>query len=224
VDPDIAKIIGNPYASPAPPPPPPPEEVPQWPAPKPKPGSLFVIFPGFILLLVGYLASNVFAIADLYHVGFGPNGQFIPSPLAGVCTTPLLQWLFYVVTASAAIGGCLMVGSQRFNPSAIVIFVMCPIVGLVFLVGAPLRMVGRFATAAAVAYLVVGTCLAGAGVSRLVSLYGRINDDGAPIIASLLTEIGLALFAGGLIKLWRSGAFSSGALDSAQGGIAAARS
>ncbi|MCI0358120.1 MAG: hypothetical protein L0211_06540 [Planctomycetaceae bacterium] len=218
MDSDIARIIGNPYASPAPTPEPAPAEQ-----PKPQPGSLAIIFPGFILLLVGYLTSNVFAVADLYHVGFGPQGEFIPSPFASAFTTPLAQWLFYAVAAGAAIAGCVVVGSQKFNPMAVVIFVMCPIVGLVFLAGAPLRMAGRFATPIAVVYLAVGTCLAGAGIMRLVSLYGQTINDAAPMLASILTEVGLALLVGGLVKLWRSGAFSAPAAASAQGDLAAAR-
>jgi hypothetical protein len=221
MDPDIAKILANPYASPAAAPPPPPAPAEQS---TPRHGSLACIIPGFLLLLVGYLASNFFAIADLYHVGFGPNGQFIPSPLAGVCTTPFLQWLFYGLAASAAIAGCVLVGSQNHNSLAIVCYIMCPLVALVFLAGMPLRIAGRFAGPIATIYLALGTCLAGAGLMRLIGLYGRPNLDFEPMLASLLAEAGLAMVCGALLKLWRSGAFSAPATSQTESKWAAARS
>jgi len=219
MDPDIAKILANPYASPTPDASP----APVQPAAS-QHGSLACIIPGFLLLLVGYLASNVLAIADLYHVGFGPDGQFIPSPLAGVFTTPFLQWLFYALTASAAIAGCVLVGSQNFNPMVVVCYVMCPLVGLVFLLGLPLRIAGRFAAPIATIYLAIGTCLAGAGLMRLVSLYGRPNLEFEPMLASLLAESGVALLAGGILKLWHSGVLREPAIARAESDLVGARS
>jgi hypothetical protein len=221
MDPEIARIIGNPYASPAATPEAPP--APAEPA-KPQHGSLACIFPGFLLLLVGYLASNVLAVADLYHVGFGPDGEFIPSPFSVVLTTPFLQRLFYALTASAAIAGCVLIGSQNFNPMAVVCYVMCPLVGLVFLVGLPLRIAGRFALPIATIYLTIGTCLAGAGLMQLINLYGRSNLEFEPMLASLLMEAGLALLCGALLKLWRSGAFSAPPIAQADNNLAGARS
>lgn len=221
MDPEIAKILANPYASPAevaePAPQPAAPVVPQF-------GSLAIVFPGVLLLLVGYLASNLFALGDIFGLGFGPEGKPIPSPLAGVLTTPGQQWLFYAVAGAAAIVGAVMVGSQNFSPAAAVCYFMCPIAALAMIVGMPLRMAGRFATPIATIYLAIGTCLAGAGVMRLVNLYGQHGLDFEPMQASFMAQGGLALLAGGVLKLWHCGAFSGTEPTAPQGSLSAAGS
>ena len=121
-------------------------------------------------------------------------------------------------------GGAVMIGSQPFNPLVVVCYVMCPLVGLVFLVGLPLRIAGRFAVPIATIYLAIGACLAGAGRMQLISLYGRPNLEFEPMLASLLTEAGLALLCGALLKLWRCGAFSAPAIAQADSNLAGAGS
>lgn len=216
MDPDIARITGNPYASPAALPEPPPVE--QAPA---REGTIGLIIAGVALLLMGYFTSNLFAIDDLYGIGLGPRGQ---SPLAGVFTTPAQQWLFYVLTASAAAAGCVLFGSQRFHSAMAVIFFFCPIATLVFVAGYPLRTARRFAIPISTAYLAIGTCLAGAGVMRLINLYGRPDLGLEPFLASLLTEAGAAMVAGAVLKLWSSGALSSVVIPQTQGDLASVRS
>jgi hypothetical protein len=172
---------------------------------KPKLGSLSIIAVGFGLLLIGYLSSNVFAIADLYQVGFGPDGEVIPSPFAAFFgDKPAAQWLFYAVCASAAIGGCILIGSQNFNPLVGVIFVMCPLVGLVFLVATPLRIARKYVVPVAAIYLMIGTCLAGVGLLRMIGLYGQAGLNFEPILASLMLQIGLAMLGGAMLKLART--------------------
>ena len=168
---------------------------------RPQHGSLAIIFAGFGLLLVGYLASNIFAIFDLYHIGIGPDGEPIPSPLAELCPTPEFLWLFYGFFACATITGCLMIGSQNFNPLVAVIFFMCPIVGLVFLAATPLRMVRKHVVPVAAIYLMIGTCLAGVGLMRMIGLYGQFGHDFQPILASLMFQAGLSMLAGAMLKL-----------------------
>jgi hypothetical protein len=100
-----------------------------------------------------------------------------------------------------------MIGSQNFNPMAVVMYMLCPIVGLVFLAATPLRVARRWAVPIATVYLGLGTCLAGAGVMRLINLYGQPNLILEPLIASLMTEVGYALLGGAILKLWLGGAF-----------------
>lgn len=225
MDPDIARILAasspapNPYASPSAAP-----QAQQTAEPvAPRQGSLAIIIPGFLLLLVGYLTSNLFAVGDLYGLGYGPGGEPIPSPLAEVFKTPMQQGLFYAITAAATIAGCIMIGSQNFNPMAAVMYMLCPIVGLVFLVAMPLRVARRWAIPIATIYLGLGTCLAGAGVLRLINLYGQPDLTLEPLLASLMTEIGYALLFGGLLKLWLGGALTS-AEPVANAGLTPARS
>jgi hypothetical protein len=203
-NPDSA--LANPYASPAAAPDF--SLLPAEPA-APRPGSLVIIILGFFLLLVGYAVSNALAIGDLYGLGMAPEGEKIPSPLAELCSTPFELWLFYAATAGATVAGCLLIGSQNANPMAIVCYVMCPIAGLVFLLGMPLRLAGRRGQSFATIYLGVGTCLAGDGILRLIHLYGQPGVTFEPILASLMTEAGLALAAGGLLKLVWMGTFST---------------
>jgi len=59
---------------------------------------------------------------------------------------------------------------------------------------------------------------------RLVSLYGRPNLDFEPMLASLPAEAGLALVAGGLLKLWHSGVLSEAAMPRAESDLAGVRS
>lgn len=190
-----ADYFANPYAAPQDAPIV--AEVVETPA---RPGSLGLILGGFVLLLVGYLTSNLFAIADLYGLGMGPGGQQIPSPLAGVFTTPLEQWLFYLLTASAFIAGAVMLSSQRWNPLAAVCYIMCPIAGAVYFVGWPLRSVQRYAEQVAAVYLLVGSALAFTGGTRMFLLYGNPRGNFAPVIASLMTEVGVALMVGAFLK------------------------
>src|SRR5688572_6612578 len=144
----------NPYASPVP------ENRPAAAAaPAEKPGSLGVFFAGFILLLGGYFTSNIFLIADLYHVPFGPNGKVIASPFAETFSTAPQQWMLYAACAAAFVAGVVMIGSQRFNPMTFVAYIMCPLVGLIYLIASPLRMVQKHADVVSAVYLLIGSCL-----------------------------------------------------------------
>jgi hypothetical protein len=166
-------------------------------------GSLAMVFGGFFLVLLGYFTSNLFLIGDLYKVGMGPDGQSISSPFALFATTPVEQWLLYALCASAFIAGAVMIGSQRFNPLAVVIYVMCPLVGAIYMVATPLRIVsGKYAELVAALYLLVGSCLAFTGITRLFLLYGRPGQEFAPILASMMAEVGLTLIVGAVVKFW----------------------
>jgi hypothetical protein len=195
----LADRVPNPYASPG---------LERTPAPAPtKPttavGSLAMVFGGFILVLAGYFTSNLFLIGDLYKIGMGPEGKPIASPFALLGTTPVEQWLLYALCASAFIAGAVMIGSQRFNPMAVVCYVMCPLVGAIYLVGSPLRIAPKkYAEIVAAVYLLGGSCLAFTGVTRLFLLYGRTGQEMAPILASMMTEVGLALILGAIVKFW----------------------
>jgi hypothetical protein len=194
----FADAAQNPYASPS-------LEASSAPvetAPSPTPGSLAIIFPGFVLLLVGYFMSNLLLIGDLYHIGMGPQGQVVASPLAAICRTAPEQWLLYVLCAAAFVAGAVMIGSQRFNPMAVVCYVMCPIVGAIYLVGSPLRMAVKYAEIVATLYLLVGSCLAFTGLTQLLRLHQQSNNGFAPIAASMMTEAGLALVVGAALKYW----------------------
>src|SRR5262245_375347 len=164
----FADAFENPYASPSSTPKAPPAPAP---AAKAKPGSLAIIFPGFILLLVGYLCSNLFLISDLYQVGFGPGGKVIPSPFAMAFQTPAQQWMVYLATASAFVAGAVMFGSQRFNPITVVCYMMCPLAGAIFLIASPLRIVQKYAEPVAAIYLLIGSCLVFTGATRMFLLY-----------------------------------------------------
>ena len=195
----LADLFVNPYSSPQP------EPVAAEVVSAPdKPGSLGLIMGGFVLLLLGYLASNLLAIADLYGLGMGPHGQQTPSPLAGVFTTPLQQWAFYIVSGSAFVAGAVMLGSQRMNPLAMVCYVMCPIAGLAFAVGWPLRAVKKFSDGLATIYLLVGSSLAFTGGTRLFLLYGNSGGSFEPVLASIMTQAGVALMIGAMLKFCSS--------------------
>jgi hypothetical protein len=204
-----ADFFANPYASPQDAPP----IVAEVASPPEKPGSLGIILGGFVLLLVGYITS-VLAIADLYGLGMGPDGQPTPSPLAEVFTSPIQQWLFYVLTGSTFVAGAVMLGSQRMNPLAMVCYAMCPIAGLAFAAGWPLRAVKKFAEPVAALYLLVGSALAFTGGTQLFLLFGKSNGSFQPVLASLLALVGVALMVGAGIKFMYSGA--SGQAPAAQ--------
>jgi hypothetical protein len=170
-------------------------------AAKTKHGSLAIVFAGFLLVLGGYFTSNIFLIADLYHVPFGPNGKVLSSPFAATFSTPAQQWMLYGACAAATIAGCIMVGSQAFNPLAAVAYIMCPLMAGIYLVASPLRIAQKWAFPVATFYLAVGSCLAGTGIIRLGNLYGQPGSGFEPVGASMLTEVGLALFVGAVVKL-----------------------
>jgi hypothetical protein len=171
-----------------------------------KPGSVVIILLGLVLVLVGYLASNLFMISNLYQVGFGPDGQVVPSPFVAAGTTPLVQWLIYAAFAAAFVGGAVMIGSQPFNPMAIVCYMMCPLVSLIFIVGWPLRVVRRYVEAVAGFYLLVGSALVFTGATRMFLLYGKAAGDSfEPVAASMMTQAGLALVVGAMVKFALNG-------------------
>jgi hypothetical protein len=155
-------------------------------------------------LLVGYLAGNIFAVFDIYQIGMGPDGEPVPSPLSELCPTPALQWLFYGLCAAATVAGCILLGSQNFNPLCAVIFFMCPIAGLVFLFASPLRMARKHAVGVAAVYLMIGTCLAGVGLTKLIGLYGQPGLEFQPMLFSLMFQAGLAMLGGAMLKLART--------------------
>jgi hypothetical protein len=203
----LANQFPNPYASP---------QAATAPAAKPatpanKPGNIGIVLGGFVLLFAGYIISNIFVISDLYHMPMGPDKEFIPSPFSPLFTTPAQQWTFYVVCAAAFVAGAVMIGSQNFNPIVVVAYVMCPIVGMIYLVASPLRMVQRYADVVAAGYLLVGSCLAFTGATRLFLLYGTRTDGFAPILASMMTEVGLAFIAGAGLKFLFSGSSTAAA-------------
>jgi hypothetical protein len=196
----LADNISNPYTSPrasgAP--------LPAPAAPVTKPGSIGIVLGGFVLLLLGYFTSNLFLISDLYHIGMGPDGKAIPSPLAAVFTTAPQQWGMYALCAAAFVAGAVMIGSQRFNPMAVVCYVMCPLVGMIYLIASPLRIVKKNAELVAALYLLVGSCLAISGITQLLRLYGQNGGGFAPIAASMMTEAGLAFVVGSALKFMAS--------------------
>ena len=192
----LADLADNPYASPSTVALP----VPAAPAADTRPGSLVLIIFGFVLVIAGYLTSSFFLISDLYHVGFGPGGKEIPSPFAPMFSTPALQWMLYLAAASAFVAGAVMIGSQRFNPLAVVAYVMCPLIGIIHLVGAPLRIAKKYAEVVATVYLLIGSCLVFTGATQMFRLYGLADPGLAPVGASLLTEVGLAFVVGAALK------------------------
>ena len=193
-----ADLVANPYASPEfAPAEAPAKETPQH-------GSVALIMTGFVLLLVGYLTSNLFAIADLYGLGMGPEGEVIPSPLSLVFTTPFQRWMFYVVSGAAFVVGAVLLGSQRFNPVTVVCYVMCPLAGLAFLVASPLREIQKFAEPVAAIYLLIGSALAFTGITQLYLLYGTNNGSFVSVLASMMTQVGTAMILGALLKFWRA--------------------
>jgi hypothetical protein len=210
----LADSASNPYASPAP----------VVTAEKPKEelkvnmGSVGIILGGLVLMLVGYLTSNLFLMSDLYHIGMGPDGKEMPSPFAAALTSPAQLWLVYILCASACVVGAVMIGSQAFNPITAVCYIMCPLAAVVCLVGAPLRIAKKYATAVATIYLGIGSCLACTGAMRLVQLYQLPNNEFEPVLASMLTEAGLALVLGAIVKFWRctpsAAAINAAAADS----------
>ena len=168
-----------------------------------KSGSFAIVSLGFVLLLGGYFVSNFFMISDLYQVGFGPNGEVIPSPFAANFHTPFQQWMLYGVSALATIAGLVMIGSQRFNSIVAVCYIMCPLVAIAYLVGWPLRTV-QTAVAVVAVYIAFGSCLTAVGIMRLVDLYGQPSGASGAFTGSMMTQAGLALALGALLKLWRS--------------------
>ncbi len=210
----LPNFAENPYASPQTNCPPPPN----IPAAAAKPGSVGMVLGGLVLMLVGYLASNLFLISDLYHLGFGPNGEAIPSPLGMAVQSPAQLWMIYAGFAAAFVAGAVMMGSQGFNPVTIVCYVMCPLAAFVYFAGLPLRSARKYAEAVATIYLVIGSCLVCTGATRLFLLYGQPADDFAPVTASMMTEVGLALVVGSLLKFWR---IAPARHDSSEGVIAA---
>jgi hypothetical protein len=192
----FADVIPNPYVSP---------RLETAPASAPvaavaKPGSIGMILGGFVLVLVGYLMSNIFVISDLYHVGFGPDGKVIPSPFASVFSTAPQQWTLYFVCATAFIAGAVMIGSQPFNPLVVVCYVMCPLVGMIYLIATPLRIAKKYAEPIAAAYLLIGSCLVFTGATRMFLLYGQAAGGFAPVAASMMTEAGMALVLGSALR------------------------
>jgi hypothetical protein len=197
----------NPYASP---------RLESGPAPSPptpvaKPGSLVIILVGFMLVLGGYLTSNLFLISDLYQVGFGPDGKVLSSPFAAAFSTPGQQWMLYAACAAAFIAGAIMVGSQPFNPMAVVCYAMCPLICFIFIVAWPLRVVQKYADAVAAFDLLVGSSLLFTGATRMFLLYGQRGGGFEPVAASMMTEAGLALMLGSALKFYMSSSRASSA-------------
>jgi hypothetical protein len=170
-----------------------------------RPGSIGITVGGFVLLLLGYFASNLFVISDLYHIGFGPDGKVIPSPLASIASTAPQQWMLYAACAAAFVTGAVMIGSQSFNPLVAVCYIICPVVGIIYLVATPLRIVKKYAEPVAALYLLVGSCLVITGATQLLRLYGHATGGFAPVAASMMTEAGLAIVVGSALKFLVSG-------------------
>jgi hypothetical protein len=103
-----------------------------------------------------------------------------------------------------------MIGSQPFNPTAIVCYMMCPLICMIFVVAWPLRVVRRYVEAVAACYLLVGSALLFTGATRLFLLYGNAGGSFEPVLASMMTEAGLAMVVGAMVKIALAGSPAAG--------------
>jgi hypothetical protein len=170
-----------------------------------------VVFAGGLLLIVGHF-FGMLAVADLYRVDMGPERQsvssaeagFRPSPLSQFAATPFQLWCVYVAATALVVLAMIMVGSQPMTGDVAIIYLFCPLALAAATVGWTLRQAKRIAVPAATVYVGLGVCLIGVGAFWLVELWGARQGDGNALIAAFGVQAGLALVAGGLVKIWRT--------------------
>ena len=156
------------------------------------------IFCGTVLLLLGYIASDIFVISDLYHIS-----EFTPTPLSAALTTSSQQWGGYAIATAILVWGAVLIGSAPFNSQAMICYIMCPIAAAACLIGSPLRAAQKYARQVAFVYVSIGVCVAVSGIMQLLALYGQFDAGLSPITASVLAQVGIILSASGVLRLWR---------------------
>lgn len=148
---------------------------------------------GMVLLFVGYFGSLVMAFQIYAAEGMGPfEGVFAHSYQE--------IWLLSFAMLVATTGG-ILVGGNRFESMLAVVYIMCPLIGVSFGIGCPLRLAkNKWILPVSAIYLIGGMALAGACITFLTKAYGTENF--AAIGAVLGTVVGLAMALGALLKLW----------------------
>ena len=162
-------------------------------------GSGAAVFFGGLMTLVGYLASNVFCMFDLFETG--PNGQHIPSPFQMWFTSPEEMWCVYAGCSIVLITGMLMVASQPWKPACGVVYVFYPVVAFTFLVFTPLR--AMRSSLLADVYRTLGAALAAAGGFALWQAYEGAAMPIHPMFASIFLQVGLVAVIAGSLSLRR---------------------
>ena len=156
--------------------------------------SLGIMFLGFILFLPGYMGSTLVLIGDLYGNsadGFG---------LQAIIGQEFNPWLGYAFCTTFFVLGTLLIGSQRFMAITAVAYVICPIVAIAALLGAPLRGRASWNRTAAIIYAVGGAIIAGVAMWMMLQMLGKeftLETFGA----SIAFQLGIAATIGGLLYL-----------------------
>jgi len=157
------------------------------------------VFFGGLMTLVGYLASNVFCLFDLFETG--PGGQYIPSPFQMWFTSPEAMWCVYVGCSVVMMAGMLMVASQPWSQSCGVVYIMCPIVAATYLIFTPLR--GMRSPLLADAYRAIGAAMASAGGFSLWQAYVGVPTPVHQMLASIFLQVGIVAVILGSLSIRR---------------------
>lgn len=157
------------------------------------------VFFGGLMTLVGYLTSNVFCVFDLFETG--PGGLPAPSPFQLWFTSPEAMWCVYAGCSTVAIIGMLMIASQPWSQTCGVVYIMCPIVAVTYLIFTPLR--GSRSSLLADIYRTLGAALTSAGGFSLWQSYGGATSPVHPMFASIFLQIGIVAVILGSLSLRR---------------------
>jgi len=162
--------------------------------------STGMVFVGALLLLLGYLGSYMLLMLDLSGATL-EDGTPLPSPLGAVIQSTQQMWLIFEVDTLMIVAGSILVASQPFCSLVAVAYIMCPIVGLVYLLGAPLRGDKSWNRRAAQVYLLIGIVAVIAGA---VYLKQGPADPAFPLDfvgAGFALQFGLAATLGAILRL-----------------------
>lgn len=155
--------------------------------------SVGVFLPWLMCLVLGYLASNIVLINDIYCGGISVKGRLMPSPIAAWELSRVQLAGMYSIATCLTVAGAVVV-TRRQIPQAYGMSILVPIVTIPYVAGLILRKSGAAARYLACGYLLAGTILTGLAVMYFATTSAPLTEfQEEPMINSFMLQGGLTL-------------------------------
>ena len=162
------------------------------------PIALFAAF----CLFIGYLATNVMLIDDIYNGKVGPEGRIGRSPFIMLSLSRIELTRLYAVGSLVTVAGAVVVASKKMPSYGGIILFMCPLVMLINFAGSVLRESGFFAKYFACAYLFGGVYLTGTAALYFLNTPAPLPAFSSdPMLSSMSLQGGLTLVITSILAL-----------------------
>lgn len=160
-----------------------------------------LFFVAGIGLAIFFLASNIFALMDLYCGGIEVRHRLVPSPLAALQLSHTHMIIVYGVL-SAMMVLCGVAIAREDMPRVLVVMNFVPIILIVYLVGIAMRKSGPVGRYISYFYLIAGSLLSGLAIMYFVNTGMTLPSyETTPIMYSVCLQGGLIIAISAALSL-----------------------